>query len=89
MGDGIEMWQRMYARAITRHHDNIDAVLHVIASGGDTRDVVSCIVNWLDGMDALIDDDGLTRRAWLASGGTDDDYPVVDAVEDAGSGGVA
>lgn len=85
MGDSLavfsaadsDRWQRMYLRAIERHHENLDAILNVVALGGDLKNVVRCVVDWLDGMDALADTDhDLLRRAWVAAGGTLDDFPV-------------
>ena len=68
---------RMYLRAVERHHEMNDAILTRIAEGGDAGDVVSEIVAWLDGMDVLGDWDGdLIRRAWLAAGRPEDDFPV-------------
>ena len=69
---------RMYLRAIERHYAMTDAVLTRIAEGGDAGDVVSEIVSWLDGMDVLGDSDiDLIRRAWLAAGRPEADFPVV------------
>lgn len=77
-------WQRMYLTAIERHHDNLDAILGVIAVGGDLRGVVLTIVDYLDGMDALGEPEdefrGLLRRAWLAAGGEPDTFPIRDVV---------
>lgn len=72
-----DRWQRMYLRAIERHHENLDAILNAVALAGDLKSVVRCVVDWLDGMDALADSDhDLLRRAWVAAGGTLDDFPV-------------
>lgn len=85
MGDSLSVfsaadsdrWQRMYLRAIERHNENLDAILNVVALGGDLKNVVRCVVDWLDGMDVLADSDhDLLRRAWVAAGGTLDDFPV-------------
>lgn len=72
-----DRWSRMYMRAIERHHENLDAIVGTIALGGDLQAVVRCVVDWLDGMDALADSDhDMLRRAWVAAGGTLDDFPV-------------
>jgi len=78
----------MYLRAIERHHDMTDAILAAIADGGDAGDVVSEIVSWLDGMDVLGDwDVDLIRRAWLAAGRPEAEFPVVTLTLDpAGAG---
>ena len=73
-----DLYLRLYAEAVTRHHEMTDAILARIAEGGDAGDVVSEIVSWLDGMDVLGDSDiDLIRRAWLAAGRPEADFPVV------------
>lgn len=77
-----DRWQRMYLRAIERHHENLDAILNAVALAGDLKSVVRCVVDWLDGMDALADSDhDLLRRAWVAAGGTLADFPVSGRLE--------
>ena len=89
MGDSLapfsaadsDRWLRMYGMAIERHHENLVAILSMIALGGDLQAVIRCVIDWLDGMDALgADDNDLLRRAWIASGGQLHDFPVVTIV---------
>jgi hypothetical protein len=71
----------MYGMAIERHHENLEAILSTIALGGDLEAVVRCVVDWLDGMDALgASDNDLLRRAWIAAGAQLADFPVVTIV---------
>ncbi len=72
-----DTWLRMYLEAVDRHHKNLDALVSTIALGGDLKAVVHCVVDWLDGMDALADaNHEQLRRAWIAAGGTLEDFPV-------------
>lgn len=89
MGDSLapfsaadsDRWLRMYGMAIERHHENLDAILSMIALGGDLQAVIRCVIDWLDGMDALgASDDDLLRRAWIAAGGQLAEFPVVTIV---------
>lgn len=34
----LQRWQRMYLRAIERHHKNLDAILGTIAAGGEVAE---------------------------------------------------